>query len=96
LSAITKAAEGEQCTVNIAEKCNYDPTTVALAHLRWLGGCGMGIKPNDLQGVFACCICHDLIDGRSPGLSKDDRNFYALRALARTHIRLAEKLGWKT
>lgn len=96
MSLIRKAAREEKCTLNIAGVCNYDPATVVLAHLRWLGGCGTGIKPNDLQAVFACSLCHDYIDGRRSGLSKEDRDFYALRALARTHIRLAKKLGWKT
>ena len=95
-SKIRLAARDEQCTVNIAMACNYDPATVVLAHLRWLGCCGMGIKPSDLQGVFACSVCHDYFDGRRLGLTKEERDFYALRALARTHIRLAEKLGWKT
>lgn len=56
----------------------------------------MGIKPNDLQAVFGCSNCHDCVDSRRFEISKADRDFYAARALVRTYIRLAEKLGWKT
>lgn len=37
-------------------------------------GWGMGRKPPDTEGVFACWRCHDLMDGRQrdPAISRDD------------------------
>ena len=32
MSAIRKAARGEECTLNIAGVCSYDPETVVLCH----------------------------------------------------------------
>ena len=37
MSAIRKAAKGEQCTLNITGVCNYNPETVVLAHYRMAG-----------------------------------------------------------
>jgi hypothetical protein len=37
MSAIRKAAKGEECTLNIAGVCSYDPETVVLAHYRLAG-----------------------------------------------------------
>lgn len=61
----TKAARGRDCMVRIAGICNHNPETVVLAHYRLAGTCGMGIKPNNLQGAWACSACHDAIDGRT-------------------------------
>jgi hypothetical protein len=62
---ITKAARGRDCMVRIPGICNGNPETVVLAHYRLAGTCGTGMKPNDLQGAWACSACHDAIDGRS-------------------------------
>ncbi|MCO6539870.1 MAG: DUF1364 family protein [Gilliamella sp.] len=32
---------------------------------RLAGTCGVGMKPNDLQGAWACSACHDEIDRRT-------------------------------
>lgn len=61
---ITKAARGRECQVRITDHCNGNPETVVLAHYRMIGTSGTGIKPNDLQGAWACSGCHDAIDGR--------------------------------
>ena len=37
MSAIRKAARGEECTLNIAGVCSYDPETVVLCHYRMAG-----------------------------------------------------------
>lgn len=37
MSAIRKAARGEECTLNIAGVCSYDPETVVLCHFRMAG-----------------------------------------------------------
>lgn len=62
---ITKAARGRDCQVRVPGHCNGNPETVVLAHYRMAGTSGMGFKPNDLQGAWACSGCHDAIDGRS-------------------------------
>ena len=62
------------------------PETTVYAHIPLPDNSGMGMKPDDVCGAYACAICHDLLDGRRPGLSKDsaDWYFYALRGMART------------
>lgn len=62
---ITKAARGRDCLVRIPGVCNGNHETTVLAHYRMAGTNGMGCKPNDLQGAWACSSCHDLIDGRT-------------------------------
>lgn len=61
---ITKAARGRDCMVRIPGVCNGNPETTVLAHYRMAGTNGMGCKPNDLQGAWACSACHDAVDMR--------------------------------
>lgn len=85
------SARGEICTVQIAGVCNGNVETTVLAHLRFAGFGGMGKKPDDLIALYACSACHDRLDGRTgPFLDRDDWHFYALRGLARTHVRMVE------
>lgn len=69
-SKLTKAARGRECQVRIPGVCNGNPETTVLAHYRMAGTCGVGIKPNDLQGAWACSACHDACDGRRSGISR--------------------------
>ena len=62
MSVLRKSARGRDCQVRIPGMCNFDPTTVVLAHLN---GGGMGTKKHDLFGAFCCSSCHDAIDGRT-------------------------------
>ena len=90
-----KAARGMPCTLNVAGVCNYDPETTVLAHLRWLGGCGTGFKPSDLQAVNSCSACNTWTDSPTPRQRNEtyesDRNFYAARALYRMRVLDHEK-----
>lgn len=61
---LRKLAKGKDCQVRIVGVCNFDPTTTVLAHIRRGGTSGVGMKPPDLCGVWACSSCHDYIDGR--------------------------------
>jgi hypothetical protein len=61
---LRKAARGRQCFVRLPGVCNGNPETTVLAHLRRGGVAGVGQKPVDLCGVYACSSCHDVIDGR--------------------------------
>jgi len=64
VSKLRKLARGQQCQVRLPI-CNHDPETVVLAHIRRAGLGGMGIKPPDLCGLYACDACHSAIDGRT-------------------------------
>ena len=39
--------------------------TTVLAHFRLAGICGIGMKPHDILGAWACSACHDEIDRRT-------------------------------
>lgn len=60
----TKAARGRDCQVRL-DGCPNDTETTVLAHYRLAGTCGVGIKPNNLQGAWADDYCHSRIDGRA-------------------------------
>ncbi|ORL52998.1 DUF1364 domain-containing protein [Pseudomonas putida] len=84
-SKLTKAARGRECQVRIPGVCNGNPETTILAHYRMAGTCGVGIKPNDLQGAWACSACHDAIDSRSKTtFSHEELRFMHLEGVVRT------------
>jgi hypothetical protein len=70
---LTKAARGRDCQVRVPDVCNHNPETTVLAHYRLAGTCGMGSKPNDFQGAWACSACHDYVDGRGGSRRAGDR-----------------------
>ncbi|KNC16720.1 DUF1364 domain-containing protein [Pseudomonas sp. RIT-PI-a] len=70
---LTKAARGRDCQVRVPGVCNGNPETTVLAHYRLAGTSGMGCKPNDFQGAWACSACHDYVDGRRGSRRADDR-----------------------
>jgi hypothetical protein len=61
--------------------CDGGGETTVLAHYRLSGTCGVGLKPPDTNGAFACDHCHGICDGRI----KSDMD--------RDHIRLAHAEG---
>jgi hypothetical protein len=69
---LTKAARGRDCQIRLPGVCNGNPETVVLAHYRLAGTCGAGIKPNDLQGAWACSACHDAVDGRGAKIDREE------------------------
>jgi hypothetical protein len=92
MTNLRKAARGQPCMLNVAGVCNYNPETTVLAHFRWLGNCGTGIKPPDIQGCPACSNCNAWTDSPTPSqveacggriAYERDRSFYAARALVR-------------
>lgn len=97
MTPIREAAAGEECTMHVAGVCNYRHDTTALAHARWVGNCGAGMKPTDLQAFFACSECNRWTDSPSTSETADreqyesDRNWYAIRAIVRTQHRLIDK-----
>ena len=64
MSKTRKSARGQECQVRLPGICNGNTETTVLAHYRMAGMCGMGIKPPDFMGAYACSRCHDLADGR--------------------------------
>ena len=94
------SARGELCTLNIAGVCNYDSATTILAHLPDDSGTGKGAGKSDDVGcaVYACNLCHDVIDGRLDpsvyGARSDEyydrKNWYNERALKRTIRRMLD------
>jgi len=82
---LTKAARGRECQVRIPGVCNGNPETTVLAHYRLAGTCGVGIKPNDLQGAWSCSACHDAVDSRSKTtLSHEELRLMHLEGVVRT------------
>ena len=63
-TALRTAARGEECTLRLP-CCNGGTETTVLAHLRMFGVAGIGQKPDDWFGVFACAACHDALDRRN-------------------------------
>ncbi len=57
-------AKGQDCTLRLPG-CQNARDTVVLCHLRMFGGGGLGIKPPDVEGCFACAHCHSILDGRA-------------------------------
>lgn len=58
-------ARGRPCMVRIDGICNHDTTTTVLAHFRSIEFAGIGQKPVDELGAWACSACHDEIDRRT-------------------------------
>lgn len=85
-NALRKSAghHDARCFLNIAGVC--DMRGCVLCHIRLIGEVGGGQKPDDTLATLGCSACHDVFDGRVPGLEKNsaDWNFYALRGMART------------
>ncbi len=82
--ALRNSARGQDCTLQIAGVCNYNPETTVLAHLPDESH-GMGHKADDISAAFACSSCHDCIDGRhTVKLTGEDREFYLRRGQTRT------------
>lgn len=80
MADLRREAKGRECQVRLSGICNHDPATTVLAHYRLSGTCGLGMKPNDLQGAWACSSCHDEVDRRT-------------RILENEYVRLAHADG---
>ena len=65
MSKITESARGQECQIRLIGICNHNDETTVFAHYRKGGLGGMGKKPSDLFGAYACSSCHDAVDGRT-------------------------------
>ena len=91
MSKLTKLARGRDCQVRLPGICNHNPETTVLAHYRLAGTCGMGIKPHDLLGAWACSSCHDEIDRRSRLIGPDEAALAHLEGVIRTQAILIKE-----
>ena len=71
--------------------CNGDPETTVLAHIGIAGTRGIGFKPVDLCGTWACSSCHAVIDGGKSSLSRDQVRAYAMDGVLRTLTHIATR-----
>jgi hypothetical protein len=94
MTAIRKAARGQECTINMPGVCCGNPETVVLCHSNKLEhGKGMGIKASDEFAAFGCIACHAVIDGRAPrpaGMSYEDADAYFMQGMEATREILRE------
>lgn len=82
---LRKLAEGKPCQIRIPGICNNDTRTTVLAHVRMAGLAGIGQKPNDLIGAWACHTCHGVVDGRiKTEFTYGERRLMHLEGMART------------
>ncbi len=88
MSKIRKSARGQDCTLRLTDCASNE--TVVLCHIGRYKG--MAIKCADSFAVYACCKCHDIIDGRVKSeFSKHELNTEKLRALEETQKILLNK-----
>ena len=62
--SLRQLAQGQPCMIRVPGVCNRNPETTVLAHYRMADLCGVGMKPPDWCGAWACRACHDAVDGR--------------------------------
>ncbi|WJV61078.1 DUF1364 domain-containing protein [Pectobacteriaceae bacterium C52] len=79
-----KEACGRDCQIRIPGVCNFNSETTVLAHYRLSGTCGTGIKPDDIQGAWACSACHDEIDRRTRHINTETARLYHAEGVMRT------------
>ena len=78
------SARGQECTLNIAGVCNYNPETVVFIHLPDESH-GMAKKADDISGCDGCSACHDAVDRRVRSQELEShREWYLRRAMVRT------------
>lgn len=95
LKKIRDSARGQACAVQ-SPFCNGNPETTVFAHYGEPGEKGMGLKPDDTSGAYACSACHDWLDGRvkhnghHPITEMMDIEYYWFKAMRRTWKLLIE------
>ncbi|WJV61024.1 DUF1364 domain-containing protein [Pectobacteriaceae bacterium C52] len=86
-----KEACGRDCQIRIPGVCNFNSETTVLAHYRFAGTCGTGIKPDDIQGAWACSACHDEIDRRTHHINTETARLYHAEGVMRTQYILRKE-----
>jgi hypothetical protein len=62
-SKLTKAARGQECTIQLFPYCEHNPETTVFAHAP-SDDKGMSTKSPDWWGADSCYTCHSIVDGR--------------------------------
>lgn len=79
LPKLLKAANGRPCVL-----CGSMGTTVAAHSNAQAHGRGFAHKAPDYYVAYLCMRCHDEVDGRAGGLTKDEKREKWLSAFIRT------------
>ena len=87
---LRKYAAGKPCMLRLEGICNFNPETTVLAHVRRAGNAGVGQKPPDICGIWACFDCHNAIDKRNNvgSITPSEMDGYILDGLIRTLAQL--------
>jgi hypothetical protein len=90
-SKLTKAAKGQECTIQLYPYCNGNPETTVFCHAPSEDK-GTSIKSPDFWGADGCSDCHDIVDGRR-NVDIDAHEIYVcfMRGVYRTIKRRIEK-----
>ena len=83
IKKIRDSARNMACTMN-SPACNYDITTVVLAHYNTPGESGTGLKNDDTSAAYLCSGCHFWADAKTGRYTEQDHLFYWFRACRRT------------
>lgn len=90
MSKWTESARDQQCQVRLPG-CEYH--TAILAHIRRKWNAGVGMKPADYMGAFACDSCHAQLDRRAGNLTQAEIDAAFLDGHLRT-LRIWEEMGY--
>lgn len=91
MSNLTKAARGQECTIQIHPYCNMNPETTVFAHAPSEDKC-MSKKSPDFWGADSCSDCHDIVDGRhAVDIGADEIHRLFMRGVYRTIKRRIEQ-----
>ena len=90
-SKLTKAARGQECTIQIHPYCNGNTETTVFCHAPSESK-GIGKKSEDWWGADGCSVCHDIVDNRMrTGLDRGDVMGCFNRGIHRTIRRRIEQ-----
>lgn len=81
---LRRLAKGKACQVRLGPACRGQDDTVHLAHYRMLPYNGVGMKPPDWLGAWACSYC--------ASATSEGSNLYNRHALAEGVLRTIGKL----
>ena len=88
---ITKSAKGEACTVRLPGVCCHDRETTVFAHISGIRY-GHGWAHKTGFGAYACCNCHDVLDGKvKHNFTKEYLKLAHLEGVIETLIKLEQK-----
>jgi len=87
MTNLRELARGKPCMIRLPG-CTGGGEDTVLAHYRMAGLCGVGQKPPDVCGAWACHVCHDHVDRRVRALDLDFVRLAHADGVMRTLARL--------